>query len=242
TGQVLNWYRDRPGAAFGLLLRKVGFFWNHREPPDNFFLDIFERFTALGRIPLVAWGLVAPLGLAGLLWSLLGREDRRFWVLHAYVLTYFVVNVAFYILSRYRFPAAVGLIPFAALALVRLNELWSGRTRGQAAALVVLMAVCVGFTRLPLIGEEDKAVSHYSMGVIYANKGWKDKAAEQYRASISANPAFKASYLNLGILQAERGRLPESVRALEGALRLERDPRQAELIRTNLEKLRKRLR
>ena len=241
TGKVLEWFKADPGSAFSLMLRKAGFFWNHREPPDNFFLSIFEKFTTLGGWPLVAWGLVAPLGLAGLLWSLALGAGRRYWILHAYVFSYFAVNVLFYILSRYRFPAAVGLMPFAAFALVEGKRLVAARDGLKSIALGILIVACIGFSRVPMIGEEDKAVSHYSMGVIYANQGWKDKAVKEYHKSIQANPAFKVSYVNLGILEAGRGRLPEAQAALEGALRFETEPKQREALISNIEALKRRI-
>lgn len=237
VGQSLRWWTTRPGAAVKLFIRKAAFFWNHSEPPDNFFPAIFRRFTKLGPVPLIAWGLAAPLGLAGLFWSLRRPGPRKYWILHLYVLAYFGVNVLFYILSRYRFPAAAGLIPFAGYALVRLYEDYNAKARGRLAALAVLCLAALGLARLPLIGEEDMGVSHYSMAVIYANKGWKDEAAEQYRKSIAADPRFAPSYLNLGILEAERGNREAAVSALQGAWRLERDPAQAERLRANIRAL-----
>ncbi|PCI37680.1 MAG: hypothetical protein COB53_05825 [Elusimicrobia bacterium] len=241
TAQVLEWFKTQPGLAFSLMLRKAGFFWNHREPPDNFFLSIFEKFTTLGGWPLIAWGLVAPLGLAGFLWSLALGPGRRYWILHAYVFSYFAVNVLFYILSRYRFPTAVGLIPFAAFALVEAKRVVSARSGFKTLALGILIAASVGFSRVPMIGDEDKAVSHYSMAVIYANQGWKEKAVAEYHKSIAANPAFKASYVNLGILEAGRGHLPEALRALEGALPFETEPKQVEALKSNIEALKRKI-
>jgi len=241
TARTLDWFRERPGAALGLMARKAGFFWNFREPPDNFFLSLFERFTKIGGWPLLAWGFIAPLGLAGLLWSVALGDGRRFWILHAYVAVYFGVNVMFYILSRYRFPAAAGLIPFAAFALVAAKRAVSSLAGFKTLALGVLTAVCVGFSRLNLIGEEDKAVSHYSMAVIYANQGWKDQAAVEYGKSIEANPSFKPAYVNLGILEGNRGNYAQSLKALEGALPLETDPRRRRALSSNIEALKARL-
>ncbi|GAF84630.1 unnamed protein product, partial [marine sediment metagenome] len=241
TQRTLTWFRNRPKAAARLIFHKAGFFWNHRQPPDNFFLEIFKRFTSLGGIWLVNWGLVAPLGLAGLLWSLAQKPGspggRSFWLLHAYVATYFAVNVAFYILSRYRFPTVAGLIPFAAYAMVEFYRNWRTSKRSRAWALAFLFLPCIALSRLPLIGEENKAVTHYSMGVIYANQGWKDKAVKEYLASIKADPSFKASYLNLGILQAKRGNLHQAIWALEGTLRLETDPSQISILQLNIRRL-----
>ena len=102
-----------------------------------------------------------------------------------------------------------------------------------------LLLPCWGLTRMPLIGEEDMAVTHYSFGVIFANQGWKDKAAEEYRASIRADPAYKASYLNLAVLQAGRNEPEETLWALEHLAQLEKNPRQLENIRRNIDILKR---
>lgn len=236
TGQVFAFWAREPGRAAGLFLRKAGFFWNHAEPPDNFFLDIFRRFTRLGPLPLASWGLVSAFGLAGLLWSL--RGATRCWVLHAFVLSQFAVCVLFYVLARYRFPAAAGLIPFAGLALARLYDYASDRRWRKAGALALLCLTTTGLSRLPLIGGEDPGVSHYSMAVVYANRGWKDKALEEYKASVAADPAFKASWLNMGLMYAEQGRAAEAADALERAGALEPDPARRALIEENVRRLR----
>jgi len=228
----------RPGAAARLFWAKTGFFWNYGEPPDNFFPSIFRRFTKIGPVPLLSWGLIAPLGLAGLLWSFRREPGRRYWILHAYVFSYFAVNVLFYILSRYRFPTAAGLIPFAGYALVRLYDNARLSRWGASAALAVLCLVSAGFSRQRLIGEEDMAVSHYSMGVIYANQGWEKEAVEEYRKSVAADPAFKAAYVNLGILLAKMGQAEEAAGALESALRIETDPQRIGALKANIERLR----
>jgi len=229
VGRTWEWFRARPREAWRLVWRKAGYFWNHQEPPDNFFAAIFTRFSRLGPVPLAGWGMVAPLGLAGMLWG--AGLLRRDWLLHAYVLAYLAVNAAFVVLSRYRFPAAAGLIPFAAFALAKLYALAASRSWLKAGALALLLAPCFWLTRLPLIGEEYPAVTHYSMAVIYANQGWKDQAAAEYRLSIEADPTFAAPYLNLGLLQAQRGQAAEAVWALERAGELEVDAERALRIR-----------
>ncbi|MFA6093418.1 MAG: glycosyltransferase family 39 protein [Elusimicrobiota bacterium] len=229
TRRVREWFSQRPEAAFRLLGHKMQLFWNHREPPDNFFLSLFERFTRIGDLSLLGWGVIAPLGLWGF-FAAFGWM-RISWFLHAYVLTYFALNAAFYILSRYRFPTAAGLIPLAAFACVRLWDLASRGPRLKALGLALLLLPCVWLTRRPLIGGEDPASAHYSMGVIYANQGWKEKALEEYRASVSADPSFAASWLNMGLLLSGLGRAQEAAQALENAARFESDPARAQRIR-----------
>ncbi|TBR26357.1 hypothetical protein EPO15_00265 [bacterium] len=233
--EARRFWRERPGAAARLALRKAGYFWNFKEPPDNFFLEIFRRFTRLGAVPLVSWGLVAPLGLAGLVWSLGARP--RPWLLYGYTLTYFGVCVGFYVLARYRFPAAAGLIPFAGLALARSVEQLRSRAWRPAASLGLLAVAGLLLSRLPLIGDEDPGVSHYSMAVVYANRGWKEAALEEYRASVAADPAFKASWLNMGLLLVDLGRGPEAAEALRKASVLETDGARSALMRESAARL-----
>ncbi|MDE2290811.1 MAG: glycosyltransferase family 39 protein [Elusimicrobia bacterium] len=235
TGQTLLFWEKSPERALDLLARKAGYFWNWKEPPDNFFLAIFRRFNAVGGLPLVPWGLVAPLGLAGLAWSL--RRPGETWLLHAYVLTYFALCLAFYVLARYRFPAAAALLCFAGFALARLWDYAEARRWGKAGALGGLCLLTFGLSRIPLIGDEDPGSSHYSMAVVYANQGWKDKALEEYEASVEADPAFKASWLNMGILLAGEGRGKEASAALARAAALETDPARKALIQENARRL-----
>ena len=235
SGEARRFWKEQPAAAARLALRKVGYFWNHKEAPDNFFLEIFRRFTRLGPLPLASWGLVAPLGFAGLFWGWAG--GRRTWLLYGYALTYFGVCVAFYVLSRYRFPAAAGLIPFAGLAASRLFDSLKERAWRQAAGLALLTLAGFFLSRLPLIGEEDPGTSHYSMAVVYANRGWKDQALEEYRASVAADPSFRASWMNMGLLLVEMQRGPEAAAALRRAAELEPDAARAALIRENVERL-----
>ncbi|MFA6319064.1 MAG: tetratricopeptide repeat protein, partial [Elusimicrobiota bacterium] len=144
-------------------------------------------------------------------------------------------------LSRYRFPAAAGLIPLAAFALVRFWDLARGLGRGKAVLMLALFLPCFWLTRLPLIGEEDASSSHYSMAVVYANQGWKDKAVEEYRAAVAADPGFVPAWLNLGLLLNEMGRPKEALEALENAARHENDPAQVQRLQGAVEDLRSQL-
>ncbi|MBI5242145.1 MAG: glycosyltransferase family 39 protein [Elusimicrobia bacterium] len=235
TRGTLQWFRDRPRRAWRLVARKMLLFWNHREPPDNFFLSLFDRMTRLGSLPLLAWGFVAPLGLLGGLMSL-GR--RR--LLHAYALTYFGLCAGFYVLARYRFPAAAALIPLAASALVRFHDLARGSQWGKVFGLLLLFAPCLYLARLPLIGEEDPASAHYSMAVVYANQGWKDQAVEEYKAAVSADANFVPAWLNLGLLLDSMGRSEEALAALENAAKREHDPAQSERLKAAVAELKRR--
>lgn len=235
SAEARRFWREHPRAALSLALRKAGYFWNFKEPPDNFFLEIFRRFTRIGALPLVSWGLVAPLGLAGLVWGLGGGIRTR--LLYGYTLTYFGVCVGFYVLARYRFPAAAGLIPFAGLAVARLWESVRDRAWRPAGALALLILTGLFVSRLPLIGEEDPGVAHYSMAVVYANRGWKEEALKEYRASVEADPKFRASWLNMGLLLVDLGRGPEAADALRKAAVLEPDGARSALMRESADRL-----
>lgn len=236
--QTWLWMCREPASAWRLTWLKMAYFWNHREPPDNFFMSMFERFTRLGPVPLAGWGWIAPLGLVGMIWGFTRRRDPGFVLLALYVGFYFAINVSFYILSRYRFPVAAGMIPLAAWGGISLFDQFRKGAFGSMIALGILMAGSLWVSRLPIIGEEVPEVAHYNMGVIMANQGQKDLAIEEYRLSIKSNPQFKASYQNLGILLAERGKIADAIAALEGAYALESDPPKRQAIARALNNLR----
>jgi len=237
VGETMRWFKTHPKAAWRLIWYKMGYFWNYREPPDNFFPIMFERFTRVGRLPLIPWGLVAPLGLAGFLLSL--RRFRELWLLHGYVFSYFFVCVGFYVLSRYRFPTVAGLIPFAAFGAMAVFRAIRAPKKKPLALILLTVAGSFWISQLRLMGEEEMSVTHYSMGVIYANQGQEQQAVESYRASIKEDPNFLASYINLGLLQSKRGKLKEAEFSFERAAQLERKPERKHQIEMALSQVRR---
>jgi 4-amino-4-deoxy-L-arabinose transferase-like glycosyltransferase len=137
-----------PWSFFAQLGRKVAVVWHWYEIPnnENFYYYGLHSYT-LRYLP-VTFLILAPLALVGLALALGGRLPVGPLYLAAFI------NLALLLfspmLSRLRAPLEALLIPFAALALVRIGEwLWTGR-KLKAAAAITALALLSFWTMHPL--------------------------------------------------------------------------------------------
>jgi 4-amino-4-deoxy-L-arabinose transferase-like glycosyltransferase len=117
--------RADPAAWGRLLLRKTRLFWNAHEIPDAEGYDVYRREAGPLALFWLGFGVVAPLGLAGLglAWKDPGpaaRQGAR--LLTLLTLGLFLSVVLFFVFGRYRLPVVVLLIPPAGHALAVLVE------------------------------------------------------------------------------------------------------------------------
>jgi hypothetical protein len=131
------------GAWVKLLLRKVANFWNAFEYDD---LSVIADLRARGIVlPGPHFGIVAALGIPGLLFSLRVWPRLR-WIALAIALQMFAVLPVF-ITERYRLPAVPGLLLFAAAGLEMLWRDFSlGRYRAVAVYLGLLFVAAIFVT------------------------------------------------------------------------------------------------
>ena len=106
-----------PGRALDLLMRKLALYFNDYEVPDNQDMYFFSRYSWVLRFPLIGFGIVFALGLAGML--LLRQRPLTRVSLIVFFAVYGLSVVVFYVFSRYRLPSLPALLPFA-------GEWWSG--------------------------------------------------------------------------------------------------------------------
>ncbi len=138
--------RADPAAWGRLLLRKTQLFWNAHEIPDAEGYSVYRRAGRPLALLWISFGVVAPLGLAGLVaswWS----THRRGAILLALLLAGVCVSVVlFFVFGRFRLPAVVLLIPLAGHAVAVAVEAFRVRQRRRLLtvfAVAVLAAVAV---------------------------------------------------------------------------------------------------
>ena len=144
-----------PGAWGRLLLRKLRLFWNAHEIPDAEGYDVYRREAGPLALLWLGFGVIAPLGLAGLAISWRGAdpEARR----GARLLTLLTLGlclsvVLFFVFGRYRLPVVMLLVPPAGHALVVLFETIRRREIRRAALALsvgVLAALAVNLPAWP---------------------------------------------------------------------------------------------
>ena len=204
--RALEWVSSHPRAWLELTARKLLLLCNAHEAVDTEDPDSHAEWSAPLRAASVLFhfGVLAPLGLLGM-WLVRARW-RELWLLYAMAAVYAASVVFFYVLARYRYPLALLLIPFAAVALVDLPAWWrrsGARERGQGAALLIAALVVCNW---PLLSTAPmRSTTHYNIGRALQEEGRTDAALAEYRRALELWPGQAGAHANLGVLLAARG-------------------------------------
>lgn len=195
----LSYLRENPGQAVVLPLRKLGLLWHRHEIPDNEDIRFWARYSPWLRLNVINFGLIGPLAVVGLVLGL--RERRRLSLLYLTLGTYLLSISLFFVLGRYRLPAASLLLFFAAAALVFLwDAVRERRTRGLA---VFFGSLALGLLLVhhPSAQEEgpDTTGMWTNLGSAYLEQGRLDEALAAQREAVRLAPNWAEARYNLGI-------------------------------------------
>jgi len=151
--------REHPWSLPRLLWTKTRLFWQSGEVPHivNFYLK--REFSPFLRIPL-AFGVIAPLGLVGILLTFISKVHRRWQdgavllLLHLAIYSASIIMV--FVLSRLRLPALAVLMVFASAALAAAlrgalymtRALRKGDFRSSLTFAIVPLAILMGWAGL----------------------------------------------------------------------------------------------
>ena len=217
----LDEIRADPRRWLGLELRKFGLFWNAYEVWNNRSIDVSRRFSRVLRLPLVSFGVMVPFGLLGL--ALTARRWRELFPVHATLGVYLASALLFFVLSRYRLPAIVLLMPFAAFAAIDLGESLArvaGAATSARAGEARSLALRVGgllmlawVVHLPLDGGGRMQMAYYNLGNKFRELERWDEAVEAYRDSLAENPHAISTHNNLALTFELAGRRGEAIEA-----------------------------
>ncbi len=148
-----------------------------------------SRFCWFLRLPLLSFGLLAPLGLLGFL--LCARHVRRYFVPLLFVLIPFATMLMIFVLSRYRLPAVPFLCLFAAQALAGAWGLLERKAwKGLGVWIIALagIAVLVHWPFESLRVNYWRGASNAAYASYLAGKGLKDQAMDEAERILSMNP------------------------------------------------------
>jgi tetratricopeptide (TPR) repeat protein len=71
--------------------------------------------------------------------------------------------------------------------------------------------------------QPDLADAHYTLGVLFWQKGDFDKASEELQKAIQNQPNYAEAHYTLGTVFKQQGKLPEAAASLREAIRLQPD-------------------
>lgn len=184
----LEFCTDNPGRWAALTWRKFLFFWNMYERANVENLSFHRRFRGILALPLMSFGVVAPLGLLGIF--ITRSKWRELWLLYGGILAYLAAALIFYVIARYRLPVVPFLLPFAGTAVTRLLKLLRNRRMGeivlQLAALVLLFYFC----NITVARDTPRGISGNltRLGNAYIARGDTTKAILAYREAVRISP------------------------------------------------------
>ena len=125
-----------------LLWQKFAMIWHWFELPNNVnyyatlrYSNVLELLSCL----VSAWWIMS-LGVIGLVFAGRARLQIGHWVW--FIICSLGTMIVFYVLSRFRAPMVVTLMPFAAYGLTQIVEMF-GRRRTKAAVWLCVLSVCL---------------------------------------------------------------------------------------------------
>ncbi len=241
-GRGTDWIRTRPDDALLLFGRKLVYFWNGGEISNNRDLhDQARRQTPILRLFLAQYSILLPLALYGALREGVRTPGRA--LLAGAVVVLGIGTAIFFVCSRFRQPALVWVLPFAAAGVLALwRDVRSGAfDRRRAAlslgtfALFALATNPVVVTALhiaPVTVERDAPFHRFNLAVIYEQDGEYDRAIREYRVAAESGIADPRIHLNLGNSLMKTGRYDEAREEYLATLRIAPDFESA--VRNNL--------
>jgi 4-amino-4-deoxy-L-arabinose transferase-like glycosyltransferase len=186
TGRTIEYVKEHPGRAAGLLVKKAVLFFHSVE------IGIRDQFYLARSMVPVLWlapftyGLIAPLGLAGM-W--LARRRGETVLLFGAFAVQFASLVLIFVLGRYRLVAAAILALFAGFALTTWARIGSERQWSRLLPSLGLAVLVAALTHIPLAefpSHRGTSRRHMDIAEAYARKGRYDEAIQSFAAAAAA--------------------------------------------------------
>ena len=209
-----------PFESLKLLFHKMALFWCSFELPQIEHYDFMRQYSWVLRLPHLAFGFLAPLGIVGLIVTI--RGNRKVYLLFLFLLAYFLSVVVFFVAGRYRLPIHPVLMVLAAAAIF-----WGwDRVKERHYQAVIMAAggwmLLSGLSHWPLWAKElpnHLAEKHFQVGSVAELQGRTTEALEHYQKAVTYEPCHVKALLNLALVYAQRGNVAAAERSLREAIR-----------------------
>jgi Flp pilus assembly protein TadD len=229
------WYRrawgfilGHPGAAARLLFKKLVLFWDRFELANNKDIYYFARMSIVYRaLRWLSFGLIAPLAILGM-W--VSRRNPVAALLIAFVVSYMLSVLAFFINARYRLPVVPCLILFSVAGAWWLGERFLRRDIRSLAVGALAVGILATAVNADFYGTHigDRAQTHNTLGLAHARVGRYAEAIPEYLRAIELSPGYSDAYNNMGRSFESLGRIEEAGEAYRKAAEV--DPGNAEAL------------
>jgi tetratricopeptide (TPR) repeat protein len=222
---------DEPEKGFKLWVKKFYVFWNKFEVSNNQDVYFFRRYSSLIRILPIGFWFIGPLGLVGMVLSMVFRKElpgrrKDVFLPIIFVFSYMITVVMFFVTARFRFPIIPFLIIFSAFALVWLWQKFSKRELSKIALFFLLLFPLFILTNSNAyhLSAKDFSQAYFSLGNAYLKAGKLDLALQEYDEALSRNPHLSRVHMNKGIIFLRRKEYARAEKEFE--LELEKNPQE----------------
>jgi tetratricopeptide (TPR) repeat protein len=210
VGDILN----DPVAYVMLEVKKLFYFFKDYEM--HYIAPAYKEYKATLAFPFVRYGMVASLGLLGMVLSL--RRFKGLFLLYGMVFVYLLSGILFLVQSRYRTPAVPYLCLFAGYSIYELKEMVASRKFKKTATVLVLVGLFFALTRFILRGEvrrvdqwQQATKIHYQMGGVTLFKaGQYQEAISELSQCLAMVPDFSPAHNLRGKSYAMLGELEKA--------------------------------
>jgi len=202
--QSFEFIQNYPLKYLQLLGKKLYYFWNSYEIENDKNVYFFSRWSSLLRLLLWDWvlrfpfGIICPLSILGMILS--ARFWKKYFLIYAFILSYMLSVLLFFVTSWLRLPVVPFLIIFASYSIYWLVEkIRNKQTRPLAVSFSILIALLL-ITNSNLFGvkQTDFSRTYNNLGIVYTKKGWHDTAISTYQKGLEIDPNSVELHLNLG--------------------------------------------
>lgn len=201
TTEVVSYANRDPARFWANMGRKILVFFNRFEAGDHYHMGFTSRFVPFFQVPWLAYGLVMPLGVAGLLWALF--RHRHGPTLVAVYALYGATLVLFFTNTRYRLPMMGVLIPLAVWGGQRAFVALRTPKRMAAVGFMALAGLFAGVEHLPVRGTTDMTAYWNTHAMVINGAGRTEEAIRWWTRSAETRWPY-ASYGRLALAGAWR--------------------------------------
>jgi 4-amino-4-deoxy-L-arabinose transferase-like glycosyltransferase len=186
-GRGLDYVVRQPIAWLGLMVKKTYLLCNSFRLSNNQFIQTFEEYSFLLRIPLFNFGLILALAIWGIVCTF-GKRFTKFILL--FLLFYGFSIVLFFVTERYRVPLAPFLLIFSAAAIFWFIRNISNRQVKKSVLAIAAVTIMTVFFNTDLYGTHivDYSRVHVSLGNRYFAAGDFVEASTAYEKALRYNP------------------------------------------------------
>lgn len=226
----LAFIENNPLKALKLYGRKILLLFNEYEIPNqmNFYYIRSNEASTLYLFP-ISFGLIVPLALAGIVWRLKEGLNLAGKLYLAFLISYAVSLIPFFITERYRLPMAPFFIVFAAGAL---SDIWQSLRENIRKAIyfwVPGLATTFIFVHLPFhpanysFDRISVGLKWYELSIsqIPPNQGDLNQAIVLYKWALESSPSLSYGHYDLGLAYEVDGYYSGALKEMQEAVRLD---------------------